>query len=117
MASSAPRRATYEDVLAAPDDVIAEILDGVLITSPRPAVPHTRAASVAGMDIGGPFDRDPSGPGGWWILDKPELHLGPDVVVPEHAGWRRERMPAIPNRPYFELAPDWVCEVVSPSTA
>jgi Uma2 family endonuclease len=56
------------------------------------------------------------GPGGWWILDEPELHLGEQVVVPDLAGWRRERVPAIPDEAFFTLAPDWVCEVLSPST-
>lgn len=69
------------------------------------------------MEIGNPFDRGSGGPGGWWILDGPELHLGEDVLVPELAGWRRERMPTIPpDATFFELAPDWVCEVLSPST-
>lgn len=109
-------RATYEDLLAVPDHKVAEILDGELFVSPRPAAPHARAASVIGADIGSPFDRGRGGPGGWWVLNEPELHLGDDVLVPDLAGWRRERMPAIPNTPFFTLAPDWVCEVVSPST-
>ena len=115
---TARRRATYEDLLQVPDILIAEILDGELITSPRPASPHARAASVMAQDLG-PFDRrpgGPGGPGGWWIFFEPELHLGPDILVPDLAGWRRERMPVLVNVPYFELAPDWVCKVVSPST-
>jgi Uma2 family endonuclease len=114
----ARRRATYEDLLAVPDILIAEIIDGELITSPRPASPHARAASVITQDLG-PFDRrpgSPGGPGGWWILFEPELHLGADILVPDLAGWRRERMPVLRDVPYFEQAPDWVCEVVSPST-
>lgn len=114
----ARRKATYEDLLQVPDILIAEIIDGELITSPRPAFPHARAASVIAQDLS-PFDRrpgSPSGPGGWWILFEPELHLGPDILVPDLAGWRRERMPRLENVPYSELAPDWVCEVVSPST-
>jgi Uma2 family endonuclease len=115
----ARRQATYEDLLKVPDILIAEIVDGELITSPRPASPHARAASVIRVDID-PFDRRPgeSGrPGGWWILFEPELHLGPDILVPDLAGWRRERMPVLRNVPFFEQAPDWVCEVVSPTTA
>ena len=73
-------------------------------------------ASALGVEIGGPFDSGRGGPGGWWILDEPELHLGADVLVPDLAGWRRERMPAYPDGPWFELAPDWVCEVLSPGT-
>ncbi|MGH7965864.1 MAG: Uma2 family endonuclease [Candidatus Binatia bacterium] len=114
----ARRRATYEDLLQVPDLFIAEIIDGELITSPRPASPHARAVSIIGRDID-PFDRSPGrpgGPGGWWVLFEPELHLGTDILVPDLAGWRRERMPALKNVPYFEQAPDWVCEVMSPST-
>ena len=115
----ARRRATYEDVLNAPEHMVAEILDGELYTSPRPASPHANATAALIGDLRGPFNRDadgPENPGGWWILAEPELHLGPDVVVPDLAGWRRERMPRLPNVAYFELAPDWVCEVVSPRT-
>jgi Uma2 family endonuclease len=114
----ARRRATYEDLLKVPDLLIAEILEGELITSPRPASPHARAASVIRGKLD-PFDRrpgTPSGPGGWWILLAPELHVGADILVPDLAGWRRERMPVLANVPYFELAPDWVCEVVSLTT-
>ena len=115
----ARRRATYEDVLNAPEYVVAEIIEGELYTSPRPAAPHAVAASAIGADLFGPFHRspgDPAGPGGWWILDEPELHLGADVVVPDLAGWRRERLPKLANVAYFTQAPDWICEVVSPAT-
>ena len=112
----AQRRATYQDVLDAPAHQVAEIVDGTLHTHPRPAVPHTRASSSLGAKIGGPFDYDAGGPGGWWILDEPELHLGGDVLVPDLAGWRRERIPELPDAAYFTLAPDWVCEVLSAST-
>ncbi len=113
------RPATYQDVLDAPSHKVAEILDGELVLSPRPAWPHTHAASVMGADVLGPFHRRPGGPrgpGGWWILDEPELHLGSQVLVPDLAGWRRERMPVFPRAPFSTLAPDWVCEVLSPST-
>src|SRR5690606_30130204 len=83
---------------------------------PRPAAIHAVAASVLGGELSGPFHRGRGGPGGWVILDEPELHLGGDVLVPDLAGWRRERMPEIPDAAGFELAPDWVCEVLSPST-
>ena len=114
----AQRRATYEDLLQVPDRFIAEIIDGELLTSPRPASPHARSASTITQDLG-PFDRRPGslgGPGGWWILFEPEVHFGADVLVPDLAGWRRDRMPVLENVPYFEQAPDWVCEVISPST-
>jgi len=112
----AKRNASYEDLIAVPDHLVAEIVAGTLHTSPRPASPHAHAASTLGMDIGSPFQRGRGGPGGWWILDEPELHLGADVLVPDLAGWRRERMPQVPDTAWFEMAPDWVCEVVSPST-
>jgi Uma2 family endonuclease len=102
--------------LAVPKHLVAEIVDGELVTSPRPALPHTRAASRLGAELGGPFDRGKNGPGGWIILDEPELHLHGDVVVPDVAGWRRERLPVLPDGVALELPPDWVCEVLSPST-
>ncbi len=117
MRFSPSRRATYQDVLDAAPNLVAEILAGELHTSPRPALPHATSASVLGMDIGGAFQRGRGGPGGWWILYEPELHLGEDIVVPDLAGWRRERMPESPTGAFSELAPDWACEVLSPSTA
>lgn len=115
----ARRKATYDDLRALPEHLVAEIVDGVLYASPRPAVPHTLAASAIGAALFDRFNRPsdgPDAPGGWWILDEPELHLGPDVLVPDHAGWRRGRMPACPKTAAIDLAPDWVCEVVSPAT-
>jgi Uma2 family endonuclease len=109
--------ASYDDLLALPENVVGEIVDGELIVSPRPTPRHAVAASVLGIEIGGPFHRGRGGPGGWWILDEPELHLATDVLVPDLAGWRRERLPALPQQAWFELAPDWVCEVLSPPTA
>jgi Uma2 family endonuclease len=118
MADPARRQATYDDVLAAPAHLVAELIDGELLLSPRPAKPHAAAATALGEELGPPFKRGKGGPGGWILLDEPELHLGGDVVVPDLGGWRRERMPALTNDlPYFTLAPDWVCEVLSPSTA
>ncbi len=112
-------RATYEDLLDVPDHLVAEILDGDLYATPRPAAPHARAATILGADIVPPFDREGSGsggPGGWWILHEPELHLKDDILVPDLAGWRRSRLPAIPATAFLTVAPDWVCEIVSPAT-
>lgn len=112
------RRATYEDVVQVPDHMVAELIDGELFASPRPAARHARAGVVIVRTLE-PFDREPGGldaPGGWWILPEPELHLRDDVLVPDLAGWRRERMPRIPDVAAFTLAPDWVCEVTSPGT-
>ena len=114
-ADPARRKATYQDVLDAPDHVVAEILDGDLYTHPRPAGPHTEAASVLGMDLGGAFHRGRGGPGGWIILDEPELHLASDVIVPDLGGWRRERLAAVPDAAAIELPSDWACEVLSSS--
>ncbi len=118
MADPARRRATYDDVLRAPAHMVAEVLDGVLHVMPRPRLRHARAASRLGARLDGPFDSGVGGPGGWVLLDEPELHLGPepDILVPDLAGWRRERMPEMPDEPFSTLAPDWVCEVLSPST-
>jgi Uma2 family endonuclease len=113
-------RATYEDLKQVPDTFVAELIDGELVTTPRPAIPHARATIALAMDLFGAFDRppgDPPLPGGWWLLFEPELHLGADVIVPDVAGWKRTRMPALPNAAAFTLAPDWVCEVISPRTA
>ncbi len=110
------KRAGYQDVLDAPPHMVAQVLDGVLYTFPRPALRHARASSCLGGVIGGPFDYDRGWPGGWWILNEPELHLGEDIVVPDIAGWRRAFIPKIPEAAYWTVRPDWVCEVLSPST-
>jgi Uma2 family endonuclease len=119
MNSQAPptaRRATYQDVLDAPESMVAEILRGALHLQPRPRPRHAVVATHLSGELYGPFDRGRSGPGGWLILIEPELHLGDEVVVPDLAGWRRERMPAMPETAWFETPPDWVCEVLSPGT-
>ncbi len=108
--------ATYQDVLDAPPHMVAEVLAGTLHTMPRPASRHARASSGMGAKLGPPFDYGDGGPGGWWIIFEPELHLGDDIIVPDLAGWRRGTMPDYPDAPYFTIAPDWVCEVLSPST-
>jgi Uma2 family endonuclease len=118
MSSAAGPRpdATYEDLLALPDNVVGEIIQGELVVSPRPAAPHARTSSGIGGELVLPFDHGRGGPGGWWIVDEPELHLGRHVLVPDLAGWRRERMPSFPTGPFFPIAPDWICEVISPSS-
>jgi Uma2 family endonuclease len=112
----ATHTATYKDILDAPPHVVAEIVGGTLHTHPRPAPRHAAAASSLGGKLHGPFHHGTDGPGGWWIIDEPELHLGDDVLVPDLAGWRRSRMPELPETAWFESVPDWVCEVLSPST-
>ena len=108
-------RATYADLEALPEHVVGELINGELYASPRPAMPHAVTSSVLGAKLNGAFHR--GGPGGWVLLDEPELHLGQDVLVPDLAGWRRERMPRAPRTAACTLAPDWVCEVLSPSTS
>ena len=108
--------ATYQDLLALPPNVVGEIIAGELLAQPRPGTRHANAASALGEELGPPFRRGRGGPGGWIFLDEPELHFGEDVVVPDLAGWRRSRMPELPDLPYLDLAPDWICEVLSPST-
>ena len=102
-----------------PGHLVAEILDGELFIFPRPAFRHARASSILGGSLVNAFDAPPGGggnPGGWWILDEPELHLREDIVVPDIAGWRRERLPLLPDVAWLGTSPDWVCEVVSPTT-
>ncbi len=108
--------ANYDDLRDLADNLVGEIIAGELYATPRPALRHARAASVIGGVLGGPFDWGTDGPGGWVILDEPELHLGGDVMVPDLAGWRRERMPALAEGAWTEVPPDWICEVLSPST-
>jgi Uma2 family endonuclease len=110
------KKATYDDLREVPDHFVAEMFTGDLYASPRPALPHARVASVLAATLIGPFDQGRNGPGGWLMLHEPELHFGNDVVVPDIAAWRRTRLPALPAAAYLTLAPDWVCEVLSPST-
>lgn len=117
MSKKQTQRATFADLEKLPDSVNGEIIDGELFVSPRPAGPHTFASSNLGYDLIGPFQRGLNGPGGWWIVDEPELHFGEDALIPDLAGWRKERMAIYPATAYVSLAPDWVCEVLSPGTA
>lgn len=116
VAKRTTKPATYADLLALPANMVGELLGGVLHAMPRPAVPHAAAASAIGEELGPPFKRGRGGPGGSVLLDEPELHLREDVVVPDLAGWRRERMPELPRAAFIDLAPDWLCEVLSEST-
>lgn len=106
----------YQRFLATPEYRVAEIIQGQLITHPRPAARHARAATALGGELY-PLSRGRPGEAGWVILVEPELHLAHDILVPDLAGWRRDRMPEIPDVVGFELPPDWICEVLSPSTA
>ena len=105
----AKRAATYDDLLKVPEHLVAEIIDDKLVTRPRPAARHAAAASSLGADLHTAFGRKSGGgPGGWVILAEPEVHVVGQVLVPDIAGWRRRRMPEIPDVAFFDLAPDWV---------
>jgi Uma2 family endonuclease len=112
------RRATYEDVLAVPERFVAEIINGELRVHSRPAPKHSNAATGVGARLHRVFHDGDGGPGGFWVLFEPELHLATeDIIVPDIAAWRVERMPELPETAYFTVVPDWICEVLSPSTA
>ena len=116
-ATAAPTApATYQDILDAPEHLVAELIGGMLHTHPRPAPRHASAGAGLMRKLGPAFHDGSGGPGGWRIFYEPELHLDEEVLVPDLAGWRRERMTALPETAYFALAPDWICEILSPST-
>jgi Uma2 family endonuclease len=115
--SAVLKPANYNDLCALPSNRVGEIINGTLYSHPRPAPKHAISSSALGGNLFPRFHKGDGGPGGWWILDEPELHLFGDVLVPDLAGWRRERMPTLPQTAWFELPPDWVCEILSPSTA
>jgi len=117
MGQDTKRPATYADLEALPEGTVGQLIDGMLIAAPRPASPHAVAASAVSGLLWPAFQVGRRSPGGWWLVNEPELHLGDDVLVPDIAGWRRERLPQMPRVPHFILAPDWVCDVLSPSTA
>jgi Uma2 family endonuclease len=118
MSGAARPKTLYEKLESLPDELMAEIIDGQLHTQPRPGPTHAVAASNLGAELIGPYSRAKGGPGGWWIIFEPELHFRRDaeVLVPDLAAWKRERMPELPPDQRFEVRPDWICEVLSPST-
>ena len=116
MSARVREHATYEDLLRVPENMVAELIEGELFASPRPRSSHANAASGIGYAVGPAYHFGSTGPGGWWILHEPEVHFGADVLVPDLAGWRKERLPELPKGNISEV-PDWVCEVLSPSTS
>lgn len=117
-ATAARKPSLYDQLCALPDGIRGELINGQLRTQPRPSGPHALASSRLESDIEGPYSRGRGGPGGWWIIIESEVHFIRDleVVVPDIAGWQKEHMPRIPEGHRFEVVPDWVCEVLSPST-
>lgn len=117
MPDPAKREATYEDLYHIPENMTGQIIDGELIVTPRPASRHIEVASSLGGELVPPYRFGRGGPGGWLIYDKPEIHLGKHVLVPDLAGWKRERLSISPDEHRFTVPPDWICEILSPSTA
>lgn len=117
MAQAAKRPATFADLDALPEGTKAHLVDGALVVPPRPSVPHQVAESALGDELRSPFDRGRGGPGGWVILIEPEIRIESASLAPDLAGWRRTRLPTPPRAAHVTIAPDWVCEILSPSTA
>jgi Uma2 family endonuclease len=117
MTELALRGATYEDLLKAPDNLIAELIDGELFTTSRPAPRYANVTASLNADLQYAFRRGINGPGGWWILIEPELNLRGRALVPDISGWSRSRLPMLPDTATIDVVPDWVCEVQSPNTA
>jgi len=117
MPEIAEKRATYEDLYNIPENMTGEIIDGELIVTPRPSRKHTYAASALDKEIGPPYQLGRGGgPGGWIIIVEPEIQLGEHTMVPDLAGWKRERFPLEEDHNWISVAPDWVCEILSPGT-
>jgi Uma2 family endonuclease len=117
MAEAAKKKAIYEDLYTIPENMVGEILNGELFVTPRPSRAHVYTASALGLGVGPAYQfGQGGGPGGWIILYEPEIALGEDILVPDLAGWRRERFPVEEDRNSISAAPDWACEVLSPST-
>jgi Uma2 family endonuclease len=116
MSESARRLATWEDLLTTPEDGrVWEVLNGQMEVQPRPLPRHNRTQARLSGKLSDPFDQGDGGPGGWWLLIEPEVRLAPhEIVVPDLAGWRRQRLPQFPETRPIDVTPDWVCEVVSP---
>ena len=117
MTEPAEKRAVYQDLYSIPENMTGEIIDGELIVTPRPSRKHTITTSRLGGEIIPPYDFGRGGPGGWIILDEPEISLGENILVPDLAGWKKQRFPIEEPHNWISVAPDWVCEILSPGTA
>ena len=117
MAETAKRQATYADIEALPEGVRGELIYGALYTHPRPTPRHSAVATALGLELGNPFQKGSGGPGGWIFMIETEVMFGENLLVPDIAGWRRERLTAFPETNWVSVRPDWICEATSPSTA
>jgi len=117
MSEPARKKATYEDLYTIPENMTGEIIHGRLIVTPRPSRKHIYAASALGGELAPlyQFGRG-GGPGGWIILIEPEIGFGEHILVPDLAGWKVERYPEEEPHNWISVSPDWVCEIISPST-
>jgi len=117
VSDTARRVPTLADLDALPANVKGEIIEGVLYTMTRPRGHHQHVALAVGSELRGPFDSGKGGPGGWWILPEPGIELpNTPEIAPDVAGWKRERLPELRMDAPITVAPDWVCEILSPST-
>ena len=117
MAQPARPGATFADLEALPEGTKAHLVNGALVVPPRPSMSHQEVESALGEELRPPFHRGRGGPGGWLILVEPEVRIGGNALAPDLGGWRRERLAAVPAQAHATIAPDWVCEVLSRSTA
>ncbi|MDD2660594.1 MAG: Uma2 family endonuclease [Methylococcales bacterium] len=117
MSNLAVKQASYQDIIDLPGNIVGDIINGRLETHPRPAPKHALAAGSLGAELVSPYQNGRGGPGGWWISPEPECHLSSHVLVPDLAGWCRQRMTALPEIAWFDRVPDWACEILSRSTA
>lgn len=116
MSDPAKTKATYDDLYSVPENMTGEIVNGELVVTPRPSREHVFAATALGSEVGPPYQLGRGGPGGWVILIEPEIGLGEHIMVPDLAGWRGERYPDEESHNWISVVPDWVCEVLSPTT-
>ncbi|MGO9017319.1 MAG: Uma2 family endonuclease [Syntrophobacteraceae bacterium] len=117
MSEAAKKKAGYNDLYGIPENMTGEIINGELIVTPRPSPKHVYTASALDKKIGSPYQfGEGGGPGGWIILVEPEVKFGEDVVVPDLAGWKKERYPKTGETNWISITPDWACEVLSPGT-
>ncbi len=116
MSELAKKKATYDDLYSVPENMIGEIINGELVVTPRPSRKHVFTTTALGNELGPPYQFRRGGPGGWVILIEPEIGLGEHIIVPDLAGWKEERYPDEEPHNWISVAPDWICEVLSPGT-